>query len=789
MQQLRAALSRAMVAILCARVVTATVHAAEPDVAQIEEVTVTAQRREESLSKVPISITALSQGALDDLHIESLPDLMGIVPGLTIPHGNTTNNSSPDIGIRGIFSGGNMPTTQLYIDETPIAIRVMRSAGPAGSFFPTIFDLDRVEVLRGPQGTLFGSSAMGGAIRYLTPQPNLVDASGYAKAEVAATDTGAPSYQAGAAYGAPIVPDKVGFRVSGFYQTDGGWTDYASPFTGQVTQRNTNADYAYSARAALTLVPIEGLTITPALFLQRQRSDDKPGYWVKPFLGDEVSGDSPDEFDSDKIFVPSLTIKYQLPGMILQSDTSYLDRAFHTVDDNTWVIELVRGGNILTPGVPPSFIIVKNQIGGTRAWQQQIRLTSANESRFQWVVGGYFRKAHETLMQPIPPNLDPFTLARFGKTSLQQFGVPDYILDGVALNQFNDFNTVDQETAGFGELSMAITPRLKASVGVRVSHSVVKDQQQILAGPLTGVAFSEVNLPDQVENPVTPRATLTYQYTDQDMIYASAAKGYRAGGANSGRADSPNCAPSLGELGLSSAPKTFASDSLKSYEIGAKDLLFHGRLGVQTSVFYIDWSNIQTSISLPSCGQNYTGNRGRAKVKGFELQLEARPIESVKLGGSVGYTDAYYPQAQYGALVNGVPPLLVGAGDKLAVVLPWTAAARAEYSWSLRTLWAGARSYLRADYRWQDGTAKGDPLVTGYNVYLDQFRDQAYSTLNLRLGVVREAVEISAFVDNATGADPLLSFSNVGQRSPTYPLALRTPIRPRTTGLTLSYRF
>jgi outer membrane receptor protein involved in Fe transport len=228
---------------------------------------------------------------------------------------------------------------------------------------------------------------------------------------------------------------------------------------------------------------------------------------------------------------------------------------------------------------------------------------------------------------------------------------------------------------------------------------------------------------------------------------------------------------------------------LWSYEVGAKDSFFNGRLGMQASAYYIDWSNIQTSISLPSCGQNYTGNRGDVVVKGVELQLEALPFEGFKVGASVGYTDAYYPESLYGASVGGVPPLLVGAGDKLPVVLPWTAAARAEYSWAIGSLWNGARSYVRADYRWQDGVEPGNPLVASFNTFNNQFRDEAFSMLNVRVGVVHDSIEVSAFVNNATREDPRLSFSNVGQRSPTYPLAYQMAVRPLTAGFTLMYRF
>src|SRR5580658_5758555 len=169
--------------------------AAEETNTGLEEITVTAQRREESLDRVPISVTAFSQKTMDDLHIENFTDLASIVPGLVLSTPVGGIQDIVDVAIRGIFSGGNSPTTQFYIDETPVAIRTLPAAAPAASPHPLIFDLDRVEVLRGPQGTLFGSSAMGGAIRYITPQPGLSDESGYAKVDLSYTDQGSPSYE------------------------------------------------------------------------------------------------------------------------------------------------------------------------------------------------------------------------------------------------------------------------------------------------------------------------------------------------------------------------------------------------------------------------------------------------------------------------------------------------------------------------------------------------------------------------------------------------------------------
>ncbi|MEJ0039576.1 MAG: TonB-dependent receptor [Gammaproteobacteria bacterium] len=755
----------------------------------LEEVTVTALRREESVNKVPISMTALSQSAMDDLHIQSLSDLTNIVPGLVIPPASSTNNANSDIAIRGIFSGGNTPTTQVYIDETPTAIREMRQAGPSGGFFPEIFDLERVEVLRGPQGTLFGSSAMGGAIRFITPQPSLEKSSGFARLEVASTQSGGPSYAGGLAYGAPIVDDKVGFRVSASFHNDGGFIDAANPFTGQIVKRNANASSAFAGRGALKFVPADGLSITTSVFVQHKTVDDLSSYWVRPVLGDHVSGDTAIQPYKDDITIPSLSVKYEMPGMTFQSDTSYLNRSYASYDDTTQLMQALFGNCILCDGIPASFSFGQTQFGGSRAWQQQFRLTSSSDSRLQWVAGGYFRKAHESITQVVSPSLTPLTQALYGMDAADFFGTPEYPYQGQLVTAFVDFNTVDEERSVFGEVSYEIFKGLKASAGVRVEHSVVKDQTQDLAGPFGGYAFAHLVLPDTSENPVNPRFSLSWQYTDRDMVYVTAAKGYRSGGANTaGSLESPTCGPVLTSLGIGEPPLTFASDSLWSYELGSKNSLLDGRLAIQASVFHIDWSGIQTQLNQQGCG-TFTVNRGDATVNGFELQVEATPLDGFKVGGGVGYTDAYNSEAQYGAPTNGVAPLLNGSGDKLAMVLPWTAAVHSEYSWSTGSLWGGARAYVRADFRWQDGAPKANPLVARYDRYLDQFRDEAYSILNLRLGASRDGVDVSAFVNNASRADPALGFAEFGNGGPDYPLAYRAAIRPLTAGLTIMYRF
>jgi iron complex outermembrane recepter protein len=769
------------------------------DANKLDEIIVTAQRRAESLDKVPVSVTAYSQKTMDELHIQSFDDLASVVPGLSFTTvGTSQQQSNTDVAIRGIYSNGNSPTTGIYIDETPIAVRQNVAAGFSGSPHPDIFDLDRIEVLRGPQGTLFGSSAMGGVIRFITPAPNLQDTSGYSKAEFSYTDRGAPSYAVGLAYGAPIVQGVAGFRVSGWFHSDGGFIDIEDPYTGQILNRNANSETSYTIRPAFTYQPTDNLTITPAVFLQHEHSDAPPEYWrtdlPNPEQGAFVSGygwRSPEQPVTDDLTVPSLAIKYNFAGLSLQSDSSYVDRSYNDYDDYSELLPAFFGGPPLAPALA-GFNSWDQNIVWTRAWQQEFRLSSQDaDSRFNWVAGLYYRRSLDGVQQVIAPDLTPLTELLLGQTSFQTYGIPDYVSGGQKFDSYSRFTTITESKAVFGEITYEIVKRLKANIGLRVERSSVQDQMEQYGGPLQGTTYGTTVLPDQKQTPVTPRFGLTYQYTDKDMVYATAAKGYRPGGSNSPNATAnPLCDASFKALGLNSVPDTYDSDSLWSYELGAKDSLFNDRVSFQTSVYYIDWSGIQTQVNLPSCGAFYTTNRGKAISQGFDFQAEGILAEGLKATANVGYTDVYYPNAEYGAAVGGAPPLLIGAGDKLPNVAPWNASVHLDYSVDIGRIWDEARSYLRVDYRWIDATPRGDPRTVGYDPAVSGAigfaPNSAYGVLNLRVGVLRGGLDLSAFVNNATNADPILGLTHASLNDS---LFSATAIRPLTMGLTGLYRF
>jgi outer membrane receptor protein involved in Fe transport len=239
---------------------------------EVGEVIVTATRRTQSLSKVPASVSAFTAQKLEVLNVKSFADLAKYTPGVTY------DDDRHDVSIRGIISKGGSGTTGIYIDDTPIQVRALGLN--ANNTLPDVFDLQRVEVLRGPQGTLFGAGSEGGTVRYITTQPSLTTFSANAHAEVAATEHGSPSYEFGVAAGGPIIEDKLGFRASAWGRRDGGWVDRNDVNNTGGVEKNANYTDTYVLRAAVTLAPVNNLRITPAFNYEKRDQHNHDEYWV-----------------------------------------------------------------------------------------------------------------------------------------------------------------------------------------------------------------------------------------------------------------------------------------------------------------------------------------------------------------------------------------------------------------------------------------------------------------------------------------------------------------------------
>ena len=297
----------------------------------LEEIVVTATRHEENLSKVPISVTAMTQDDMDVRGIKDILDMARFTPGVNIDNSGTNN-----ISIRGIASTGGAGTTGIYLDDTPIQMRAL--AFNPDEALPQSFDLDRIEVLRGPQGTLFGAGSEGGTVRYITTQPSLTKTSIYSRDEVSYTEGGQPSYEAGIAGGTPLIDGTLGVRVTAWYRYDGGYIDRINPVTLDTEQKNANYTQTKVFRLAAIWAPADNWKVTPSFFYQDRYANDVQNYWgiySDPGNNRFVDANPTQRTVPDTFYIPAIKVEGDLGAVSLISNTSYYHRKEETGYDGT----------------------------------------------------------------------------------------------------------------------------------------------------------------------------------------------------------------------------------------------------------------------------------------------------------------------------------------------------------------------------------------------------------------------------------------------------------------------
>ena len=524
--------------------------AAEEATGPLQEIVVTATRHEESLSKVPISVTALTQEALDVRGVKDFQDVARFTPGVNIDNSGTNN-----ISIRGIASTGGAGTTGIYLDDTPIQMRAL--AFNPDEALPKTFDIDRVEVLRGPQGTLFGSGSEGGTVRYITTQPSLTKTSIYSRAEVSYTEGGDPSYEAGVAGGMPIIDGTLGVRVSVWYRKDGGYVDRINPTTLATEQKNANFDETMLVRLAAVWAATEHLTVTPSFYYQDRYRNDVENYW--PLYSDPdsnrfVNANPTQRSAPDRFYIPALKIEADFGATKLISNTSYYHRQDETGYDGTLYnlgfyqtflgpdysllnpLLLDNNGVHLPPGAP-NYRSPASVDNYQQNITQEIRLQSNDPAaRFIWTTGVFFNDNRQRYLEQIhDPMLNQLTLATAGVPYTDLFTDvdgnpvpydPGYPQDSYFLLT----NAKDQQLAVFGEGTYGFTDQLKLTVGARYSHSKYSFTSST-GGPQLFNATTSVGA-DKSENSFTPKVSLAYQYDPRNLYYFTYAKGFRPGGGN-----------------------------------------------------------------------------------------------------------------------------------------------------------------------------------------------------------------------------------------------------------------
>jgi len=583
-------------------------------------IVITAQKRAERLLDVPQSVSVISGENLEDQHAQRLSDYLTRIPSANIVESQAGNSR---IVLRGINTGGVGATVATYIDETPFGSATALANGAVLAPDIDPFDLARVEVLRGPQGTLYGANSLGGLVKFVTvaPDPKAFGGAGeFGLEDVSHGDLG---WWGRAALNVPI-SDKAAIRASGFYRKDPGYID--DPVRGH----DVNDGKTYGGRASVLFRPVDALTIRASVQAENIRSNglndvDLDPDTLEPAFGDLEHSRFLDQPNNIDYRIYNTTIDYDFGPVALVSSTSYgtLDQA-----------AIVDGSGALgAPGVG------LDQSMKQRRFTQEVRLASSGKQMIEWTVGGFYTREKNRLGQ----------MAFFADPATQEHTLDDLIVV--------DLPSRYREYAGFANATWHLSPQFDLTAGARYSHNK-QSSSQLTEGLLVP---APVNLAGKSsDNAFTYSVAPTYKLNANTRIYARVAKGYRPGGPN---AISPDADPN-------EVPFQFKPDTTTNYEVGLKTRTDDNLFSFDVSLFRIDWKNIQLLVQIGQFGVNING--ATARSSGVELTAGVHPARGLSLFANGSYVDAH--------LTKDTPDQVGGmAGDPLPYSPKWQWTIGADY--------------------------------------------------------------------------------------------------------------
>jgi outer membrane receptor protein involved in Fe transport len=776
----------------------ALARAAGADDNGLEEVVVTARKREENLRDVPVSIGVIDGAAIDNLRVQDMEDITRILPGVSFAsHQNGPAGPGQDnITIRGISSTVGNPTVGIYVDEVPL----VTLTGYEGNAEPKLVDIERVEVLRGPQGTLYGASSEGGTVRFVTPDPDSHAFSSRFKQDVSYTKHGGINYDTQGVVNLPVIEDVFALRVSAEYGRNSGYIDnYAlegslslgNDFAGPLQRKGTNSDSDQALRVKGLWKVTDGLTVIPAVLYQRFAAGDNSTFI--PAVGTYEQFNQVTGSDRDALIEPSLTVKASLGFADLTSISSYVGRSVNRFTDGTYFNSAAVVQFFVDPaGVPPytthqhdnDYVLgnLPSPVDFTdhfNTWTQEIRLSSPADQQIIHWVGGVFVADQEVRhldSEPItgisaafngiygyPINSDPILNPSLGTASPN----PNFWTNDVVWQIFDHNDT--KQYAVFGQVDIDLLPTLHLGLGDRYVKATETFAETGFGFFEFGNAGTNGTIYSQKANfsVSTPKVTLTYDLTQQATVYVSAGKGFRLGGATT-----PNtnvaCEQGLAQLGDSSAPETYGPDHLWSYEFGTKSLLFQNSLSVNAALYYIDWTAIQQSIVIPICGGQFNANVGDAKAFGAELEVRYRlpMLPGLTLSANLGGEHAY--------ITSTLNAQTAAVGEDVLYTPSFTATLLVDYSWPIN---ASLNGFVHGDYEYT-GKSFGS-----FQASSPTYLNPAYDVTNLNAGVGFGRYEVSVYAKNLFDDRTILQSPQINSVIQGYTL------RPQTIGVSFQAKF
>ncbi|MGH7699690.1 MAG: TonB-dependent receptor [Gemmatimonadales bacterium] len=779
----------------------------------LEAITVTAMLREQQLADVPFSIAAPTEQALRLRGADNIEAIAANVAGFSVQN---LGPGQSQVAIRGASSGqiardqpGVKEQVGAYLDDAPVSLSL---------YTPDLdlFDVSRVEVLRGPQGTLFGAGSLSGTVRYITNQPELGVSSVFGEAGGSWVDGGAPGSTAKLGVNAPL-GDKAAFRVVGFSNRMGGWMDAVQPdFT---VNDDVNGSDRAGVRAALRFVPNEGFSITPRIVFQRVQADgwnriDAFNILANPYtttrpairVGERQLFTQIKEPYTDDFVLADLHWRYNFGRVSLTSITLYTFRDILVMRDATALTGSVTGGTL---GLSDRVYTLDSPLDDattSKVWTQEVRLSGASD-RVRWLVGGFYTSNTRDYGQ---------SLLVVGSDSLagEELGLPPGWTQGsfgarVDELFFSDLHYDLKQYAAFGEATLAVTDRLNLTVGLRY-YSFNEDKSIIFDG-IFAVPTDTTGTTDA--DGLAPRFIVSYEVSDALTLNAQASRGFRLGGIND-PLNEPLCTAE-DEAVYGPLAGSWGDETAWNYEVGAKSQFAGGRASFNVSAFYMDIRDLQMTVTAGSCSSRLILNVPKARSVGAEVELTASPSEQLDFSLSAGLNNSKLLSTFRDAAGNVVAG--IEDGNRLPSVPRFQGTAAATYQWDVG---AGSRAFVSGSYRhigsrftaiddhgrgqcWpvdlancpfgvvaltqferSGGGTIGGPLTDTLFTFDPEL--PAYNLVNLRAGLIRDNWELAVYLNNVFDE---IAFLGLDRERGTRARVGFLTNQPRTGGVTFRFDY
>jgi len=710
------------------------------DTTDAPDIVVTAQKRSERLQDVPASVSVVSAGDLTKQGAVRFSDYATRVPGLSL---TSVRTGQSQVTLRGITTGAaqSASSTGYYIDEAPIGSVNAYTGGSTTTPDLDPSDLSQIEVLKGPQGTLYGAGAVGGLLKFVTTSPSFTDLEARISGGVTDVAKGGMGYSGRGVVNVPLVSDQLAVHVSGFYRRDGGYIDNVN---GRIGREDINHATVRGGRAVLAMKLGPDVRIDLSAIGQDTRTFglntvDVDAVTLRPLFGDLTQNRNVREDAFIKFRLYNATVRADLGAIDLVSSTTYQHTSLSQVTDATRSFGALLGGLF---GIP-TLGVRQNQNTRTERWSEELRAnaTGVASGLVDLQAGFYWTRENDSNRIP---TFDPFLTNTGAAVSL-----PNLVTASI-LSTYEEYSL-------FGNATVHFTPKFDVIGGVRYSHDK-QDYFQDYAGLIVGAR--RVNTGKEKADIATFLVSPRYKISDNAMLYGRVASGYRPGG--------PNAVP---PPSVFVAPDTFAPDRLTQYEVGFKGQTADRMVSIDAALFYTDWKDIQ--IQTSAAGFNFFVNGGKARSQGAEVTLRVAPVRGLNLGLNSAYTDAKLTTAAPAA--GGID------GDRLPYVPKFSGALTADYAipmtGTMQANIGGSVNYVgsrQSDYSQRFAKRLGD-----------------YTTVDLRAGISDGAWSLSAFARNLTDkrAINVVAPAGLAPSNTAGQVYGASYIQPRTIGAELALRF